>query len=1690
MAIPHTETQRLGEITATSLNLGDGATVTQIATDVGLGGESPSDEKLATQKAIKSYADALPAIAPITKTANAFGIMPASATDAGYVTTDAQSFAGQKTCADGLVAPTRDTGDNTTHVATTAFVSSAAATAIKYGAFDVSNGWISGGAISATPFGTTFSIAQCVCRFTDYSNPANPVVGIPTTYGPWLNVTSAYPDALLIGVYLDKNHPETLYQNPNVSLNASLLYSDYVQLGIIVQDRGVIARVTNNKFPWASRGNVAAIEFCDRIAPLNLGPLAVAAHASIPLAIRIGIGQLWSIGINLPDNYLNPNIVTIPPIGQGDPALDPPPVMYRVWGDNLGEFHYDGPLNPLDPAQLDEYRVVTTTHYNPGGNSETLIAIPAGEWVAIPIIFNKSVDLYLWQYATSSHPTKEMAMANAGKFVRFPQLGVVNVIGYIIYQEGVADWSTATFTGGEFFNYGVGGSSGGSGGGSVANTIYRRTNTAWVDQTYGSDTTGTITYASLPFRTWEGVASSIAGQTIDNAYFVNFSAGTHNLTTFALEPFISFGGSSGLSTVIHIDNGAPSNVTINAAAFAGVANAEIIGGDMRFGGGTGWDLDFAAMGPSFGNLSTINVSRINITGVVNYKGRAIGAGGDPFASGDALRFQSSFLDAAVNLDGGAIYADSTVFAATAPITISATTANSTLVLTGSQVAAITASGTRAIMIVLSGSSVLGNIVVDGANVVLRVSRDSIPPAPFTVQVLNGATYIVYDDQLTPDQAAGIAASAQPINAGNPIVDTQTFNTAQGTKVDKTTTVNGHALSSNVVVSASDLTTGTLPHAQLPALVSGDIPNNAANTSGTASALSGASLLPNGTTAILQAQGDNSTKIATTSYVDRLIGAASGIASLDVTGKVPVSQLPDTVVGAMEYKGVLNASAGVYPAQAEKGDYYVINVAGTISGTYYNINDWAVYNGVSWDQIENTDVASALSTWTGNGVLASVGTITSGSWNATVIPAAKGGAGAISGIMKANGAGVVSAAIADSDYVAPSTVSVIGGEKTITLLKTTTRAVGDDSTWAATTAFVQAFANKTQSSIIYMSAAGSDALNGATINNAVATFPRAITLSAGASAAAPIVIYCEDARVYDGAALVLIPYVCAQALSLTMKSACTIGDNSSLEFGSFAAPAAITFTGGTGAGPACVRAKRSYGVAITVDASQGTRYIAIDSLEMVNNTTTVITCGSKLCVAAQRVVGRITTTSVSAIVDLTNVAFIDITTTGTGTVLYPPVGAGSALGILKCNGAGVVTAASAGSDYLIGNQTITLSGDVAGSGATAIATTIGGKAITFAKMADLAANSIIANVTGAPATPAALVIGSANVASTAVMRNASGCASATHFSDALEVHNMEANITLTAASASTQRITGAITSTIALPNASTLTIGHKYNIINDASNIINVTNSAGTLLGTIAAQSRAQYYYAVVNGTIGTWTINTMMQPPSSQTIDVGAGGAGGVSLTAISASIIYIIGTGPYNLLLPDARTMMIGQSFTIYQTSAGIITLKRSDGTVVFAMASGIVATVTCNNNSSAGGVWLARTCCMNNPQRLISYKDISGVSPVVLQLTASDVYGGPLRINTSASGSFLLPTASDLITTLTTLLGFIPPVGWYFDAWIIGSSGVTSLTKLIAGTGGTLYRPSYGGTSYSGYGWKLTIWITSNVPTYTYNALVLEFY
>lgn len=55
-------------------------------------------------------------------------------------------------------------------------------------------------------------------------------------------------------------------------------------------------------------------------------------------------------------------------------------------------------------------------------------------------------------------------------------------------------------------------------------------------------------------------------------------------------------------------------------------------------------------------------------------------------------------------------------------------------------------------------------------------------------------------------------------------------------------------------------------------------------------------------------------------------------------------------------------------------------------------------------------------------IATVGTITAGTWNATVIGSAYGGAGTVNGILKANGSGTVSAATAGTDYVTESSTN--------------------------------------------------------------------------------------------------------------------------------------------------------------------------------------------------------------------------------------------------------------------------------------------------------------------------------------------------------------------------------------------------------------------------------------------------------------------------------------------------------------------------------------------------------------------------------------------------------------------------------------------------------------------------------------------
>lgn len=99
--------------------------------------------------------------------------------------------------------------------------------------------------------------------------------------------------------------------------------------------------------------------------------------------------------------------------------------------------------------------------------------------------------------------------------------------------------------------------------------------------------------------------------------------------------------------------------------------------------------------------------------------------------------------------------------------------------------------------------------------------------------------------------------------------------------------------------------------------------------------------------------------------------------LDSNNKVRVLYLPDTVVGQMSYIDTFNATTGApttltgYTTPA-KGDYFICKVAGTKNpdGTAatdgeYEVGDWAVYNGATWDKIDNTDAVRLVNSQKGN-----------------------------------------------------------------------------------------------------------------------------------------------------------------------------------------------------------------------------------------------------------------------------------------------------------------------------------------------------------------------------------------------------------------------------------------------------------------------------------------------------------------------------------------------------------------------------------------------------------------------------------------------------------------------------------------------------------------------------------------------------
>lgn len=161
-----------------------------------------------------------------------------------------------------------------------------------------------------------------------------------------------------------------------------------------------------------------------------------------------------------------------------------------------------------------------------------------------------------------------------------------------------------------------------------------------------------------------------------------------------------------------------------------------------------------------------------------------------------------------------------------------------------------------------------------------------------------------------------------------------------------------------------------------------------------------------------------------------LGANSGVATLDGSGKLTTSQIPSSLVGAVVYQGVWNASTNtptLTSSTGTKGFYYKVSVAGStaLDGiTQWNVGDTAIYNGTTWDKIDG--IASEVLSVNGSTGAVTITNITGNAGTATALQTARSIAlsGDATGSVNFDGTANVSIATTLATVATPGTFTAV------------------------------------------------------------------------------------------------------------------------------------------------------------------------------------------------------------------------------------------------------------------------------------------------------------------------------------------------------------------------------------------------------------------------------------------------------------------------------------------------------------------------------------------------------------------------------------------------------------------------------------------------------------------------------------------
>lgn len=300
----------------------------------------------------------------------------------------------------------------------------------------------------------------------------------------------------------------------------------------------------------------------------------------------------------------------------------------------------------------------------------------------------------------------------------------------------------------------------------------------------------------------------------------------------------------------------------------------------------------------------------------------------------------------------------------------------------------------------------------------------------------------------------------------------------------------------------------------------------------------------------------------------------------------------------------------------------------------------------------------------------------------------------------------------------------------------------------------------------------------------------------------------------------------------------------------------------------------------------------------------------------------------------------------------------------------------------------LTGDVtAADGSNA--TTIVAAAVTLSKMANLAANSVIGNLTGSGATPAAVSAVSAATASTVATRDANANTRVNNVIENFQsIATAAGTTTLVVGSPKVTQFTGSTTQTVVLPDATTLVVGQQYTITNRSSGNVTVNANGGTLVQTMVSGSFLTLTVTAIGTAAGTWDAAYTAAGGSGSVTTVSVVSANGFagSVSNASTTPAITLTTSVTGLLKGNGTAMSAATVGTDYMAPSSFVTRETPSGSI-----NGSNVTFTLANTPISGTEEVYLNGILQDPGGSNDYT----ISGATLTYLTAPVSGDKIRVS-----------------------------------------------------------------------------------------------